>query len=162
MRLKKPILMLVSLLFLSSAFGQQDPQFSQVIFNQNTINPGSAGSSDMITSSLINRIQWVGFTGAPKTTAFNVNAAISPFGFKSGVGLNIITDNPAFNKDLGLNLSYAARLKAGKGMLGHRRHGRRRAAAAHQPPLTYSETVSALATALITTANNTIVCMLVP
>ncbi len=118
MRLKKPILMLVSLLFLSSAYAQQDPQFSQVMLNQNTINPGSAGSSDMITSSLINRINWVGFTGAPKTTAFNVNAAISPFGFKSGAGLNIITDNLAFNKDLALNLSYAARLKAGKGMLG--------------------------------------------
>lgn len=118
MRLKKPILMLVSLLFLSSAYAQQDPQFSQVLFNQNTINPGAAGSSDMIASSLINRIQWVGFDGAPRTSALNVNAAISPFGFKSGAGLNIISDNPAFNKDLSLNLSYAARLKVGKGMLG--------------------------------------------
>jgi len=118
MRLEKSILMLVSMLFFSSAFAQQDPQFSQVMFNQSTINPGAAGSSDMILASLINRIQWVGFDGAPRTSALNVNAAISPFGFKSGVGLNIISDNPAFNKDLGLNLSYAARLKAGKGMLG--------------------------------------------
>jgi type IX secretion system PorP/SprF family membrane protein len=118
MLLKKPVLILVSLILLSSAYAQQDPQFSQVMFNQNTINPGAAGSSDMISSSLINRIQWVGFDGAPRTSALNVNSAIAPFGFKSGVGLNICTDNYGFNKDLGMNLSYAARLKTGKGMLG--------------------------------------------
>lgn len=118
MQLKKPILMLVSMFLLSSAFAQQDPQYSQVMFNQNTINPGAAGSSDMIATSLINRIQWLGFDGAPRTNALNVNAAVSPFGFKSGVGLNIFSDNPAFNKDLGINLSYAARIKTGKGTLG--------------------------------------------
>lgn len=118
MLLKKPGLILVSLILLSSAYGQQDPQFSQIMFSQNTINPGAAGSSDMISSSLINRIQWVGFDGAPKTSALNVNAAVAPFGFKSGVGTNIYTDNYGFNKDLGINLSYAARLKTGKGMLG--------------------------------------------
>lgn len=118
MQLKKPGLMLVLLFLLSSAFAQQDPQFSQVMFSQNTINPGAAGSNDMIATSLINRIQWVGFDGAPRTSALNVNAAISPFGFKSGVGLNIFSDNPAFNKDLGVNLSYAARIKTSKGMLG--------------------------------------------
>lgn len=118
MLLKKPVLILVSLILLSSAYAQQDPQFSQVLFNQNTINPGAAGSSNMISSSLINRIQWVGFDGAPRTSALNVNAAIAPFGFKSGIGVNIISDNPAFNKDLGINLSYAGRFKTGKGMLG--------------------------------------------
>jgi type IX secretion system PorP/SprF family membrane protein len=118
MRLKKPFLMLVSLMFLSTAFAQQDPQFSQIMFNQMTINPGFAGSSDMINVNAINRIQWVGFDGAPSTTALNVNAPISPFGFKSGVGMSILSDNPGFNKDLGLSLSYAARFKAGKGMLG--------------------------------------------
>ncbi len=118
MLLKKPVLILVSLILLSSAYAQQDPQFSQVMFSQNTINPGAAGSSDMISANLINRIQWVGFDGAPTTNALNVNAAIAPFGFKSGVGVNIITDNPGFNKDLGLNLSYAGRFKTGKGMLG--------------------------------------------
>ncbi len=118
MRLKKPFLMLISVVLLSSANAQQDPQYSQVMFNQNTINPGAAGSSEMISASLINRIQWVGFNGAPQTNALNVNSAISPFGFKSGAGVNIFTDNYGFNKDLGVNLSYAARLKTGKGTLG--------------------------------------------
>lgn len=118
MRLKKPFLMLVSVVLLSSAYAQQDPQFSQVMFDQMAINPGFAGSTDMINANVINRLQWVGFDGAPSSTAFNVNAPIAPFGFKSGIGFNILTDKIAFNKDLGLNLSYSARFKAGKGMLG--------------------------------------------
>ena len=118
MRSKKSVLTLFSIVFLSAAFAQQDPQFSQIMFNQMSINPGFAGSSEMINVNAINRIQWVGFDGAPTTTALSINSPISPFGFKSGIGLNILSDNPGFNKDLGLSLSYAARFKAGKGMLG--------------------------------------------
>ncbi len=105
-------------MFVSSAFGQQDPQFSQIMFNQMSINPGYAGSTNMINANAINKIQWVGFDGAPSTTSFTINAPISPFGFKSGIGMNILSDNLGFNKDLGLDISYAARFKAGKGMLG--------------------------------------------
>jgi type IX secretion system PorP/SprF family membrane protein len=118
MQLKKFVLLLVSIALLSSAFAQQDPQFSQIMFNQMTINPGYAGSGDMINANTIHRIQWVGFDGAPSTTAFTINAPIAPFGFKSGVGMNILNDNIGFNKDIGLSLTYAARFKAGKGMLG--------------------------------------------
>ncbi|MHC1703522.1 MAG: type IX secretion system membrane protein PorP/SprF [Tenuifilaceae bacterium] len=118
MRIEKLISLLFMFVIFSAAFGQQDPQFSHNMFNHSTFNPGSAGSSNMIDANAINKIQWVGFDGAPSTTAFNINAAISPFGVKSGVGLNILSDNPGFNKDLGLNLSYAVRFKAGKGTLG--------------------------------------------
>jgi type IX secretion system PorP/SprF family membrane protein len=118
MRLEKSVLMLFSVMLFSSAFGQQDPQFSQIMFNQMSINPGFAGSGDMINANVINKIQWVGFDGAPSTTSFTVNAPVSPFGFKSGIGMNILSDKLAFNKDLGLSISYAARFKTGKGMLG--------------------------------------------
>ena len=118
MRLEKFICVFFSVVFFLPAFGQQDPQFSQIMFNQMTINPGFAGSSDMINATAINKIQWVGFDGAPSSTAFSINAPIAPFHFKSGVGLSILSDNPGFNKDLGLSLAYAARIKAGKGTLG--------------------------------------------
>lgn len=118
MRIEKGISLLFLFMLFSVVYGQQDPQFSHNMFNHSTYNPGSVGSSDMVSTNAINKIQWVGFTGAPSTTAFNVNAPITPFGIKSGVGINILSDNPGFNKDLGLNLSYAVRIKAGKGMLG--------------------------------------------
>jgi len=118
MRLEKSLIILFSMMLFFGAFGQQDPQFSQIMYNQMSVNPGFAGSSGLIGANVINKIQWVGFDGAPTTTSFNVNAPVSPFGFKSGVGMNILSDNPGFNKDLGLSFSYAARFKAGKGMLG--------------------------------------------
>jgi len=72
----------------------------------------------MICLSLINRQQWVGFDGAPGTSFFQANAPVKPFGLKSGVGLSIMNDRIAFNKDLGINAYYAYRLDIGQGTLG--------------------------------------------
>lgn len=108
---REKYLSLLSLLaFAFVAVGQQDPQFSQNMFNQMSINPAYAGSNDMICATAINRMQWVGFgEGTPGTTVVNLNAAMKPFGLSSGIGLNIQNDRFGFNKDLGINLSYAAR-----------------------------------------------------
>ncbi len=107
------------LLFLIPALpllAQQDPMFSQSMFNQMAINPAYAGSSDMICATAINRMQWMGFGDAtPNVTSVNVNAAIKPFGLSSGIGLNILNDQFGFNKDLGISLSYAVRFKVSGG-----------------------------------------------
>jgi type IX secretion system PorP/SprF family membrane protein len=100
------------------AFPQQDPQFSQYMFNLTSVNPAYVGSSDMICLSLINRQQWVGFVGAPGTSFFQANAPVKPFGIKSGVGLSLMNDRIAFNKDLGISGYYAYRLDIGTGTLG--------------------------------------------
>jgi len=101
-----------------TTYSQQDPQFSQYMFNLTSINPGFVGSSDMICMSLVNRQQWVGFKGAPNTSFFQANAPIKLFGFKSGVGLSLMNDNVAFDTDLGISGYYAARLDLGTGTLG--------------------------------------------
>ncbi len=108
---------LALLLFSSlSLWAQQDPLFSHNMFNQMAINPAYAGSSDMICATAINRMQWTGFgEGTPNVTVVNVNAAIKPFGLSSGVGVNILNDKFGFNKDLGVNLSYAVRFKVSGG-----------------------------------------------
>ncbi len=101
-----------------TSYSQQDPVFSLGIFNQMAINPAYAGSSGMVCATAINRLQWVGFEGAPRTTMVNINAAIKPLGLSSGIGLNIASDQFGFNKDLGVDLSYAVRFKvAGGGQL---------------------------------------------
>ena len=100
------ILILISV----SVSAQQDPLLSHNIFNQITINPASAGSSGMICATAIHRQQWMGFgEGSPIVSAVNLDAAISPFGFSSGVGLNVLQDQFGFNKDVAASLSYAAR-----------------------------------------------------
>jgi type IX secretion system PorP/SprF family membrane protein len=99
-------------------FAQQDPQYSQVMFNQMAINPGYSGSNDMICVTALNRQQWIGFEGAPSTTIFNVNAPFKLFNINSGAGLGIQKDKAGFDDNLSLSLAYAYRMEVGTGKLG--------------------------------------------
>jgi type IX secretion system PorP/SprF family membrane protein len=99
-------------------FPQQDPQFSQNFFSKAMINPGSTGSKDMICATALNRQQWIGFDGAPVTSAFSINSPIRFLGRSHGIGLSILNDELGFEKNLSLNLAYAYRAFLGNGTLG--------------------------------------------
>jgi type IX secretion system PorP/SprF family membrane protein len=88
------------------------------MFNILTYNPGIAGTSGMICATALNRQQWLGFTGAPRTTIFNISAPVSPFRIKSGVGLVIESDNIGFDKDINLSAAYSYLLDLNIGKLG--------------------------------------------
>lgn len=98
--------------------GQQDPQISQIMFNQMAINPGYAGSNDMICVAALNRQSWVGFDGAPNTTVLHANTPFNLFGVSSGAGLSIMNDKIGFNDNMNINLSYAYKLDIATGRLG--------------------------------------------
>jgi len=66
----------------------------------------------------LNRQQWVGFTGAPATTVFNISAPFNPFKIRSGAGLVVESDNIGFDRDISLLLSYSYLAEVGKGTLG--------------------------------------------
>jgi type IX secretion system PorP/SprF family membrane protein len=110
----------VFLLFIfCTAFGQQDPQFSQNMFNHMATNPGAAGSGDRICASALIREQWLGMEGHPSSKVFNINAPLTQLeSVPSAVGLTILTDNIGFEKNIQLNLSYAYLMKIGRGKLG--------------------------------------------
>lgn len=55
---------------------QQDPQFTQYMFNLLAINPAYAGSADRVSVKALSRHQWVGFSGAPTTQTLTAH---SPF-----------------------------------------------------------------------------------
>ena len=69
---------------------QQDPQFTQWMFNKLIYNPGYAGTSGAICGVAQYRQQWASFPGAPKTLAFSGDMRLSMV--PVGVGLNIISD----------------------------------------------------------------------
>ncbi|MFN7691661.1 MAG: type IX secretion system membrane protein PorP/SprF, partial [Bacteroidota bacterium] len=58
------------------ALAQQDPQFSQQMFTRLSTNAGFAGASEYLCATVMNRQQWVGFDGAPKTTLVSIDAPI--------------------------------------------------------------------------------------
>jgi len=110
------LLMIVSVF----VFGQQDPQFSQNMFNKLANNPAYAGSEGGISTSILHRSQWIGFgedgSAAASTQNFSVDGAV-PF-LNGGLGLNIVSDNIGGYKNLGLQASYAFRTEIGTGQLG--------------------------------------------
>ncbi|MCD6346204.1 MAG: type IX secretion system membrane protein PorP/SprF [Bacteroidales bacterium] len=106
------------MLFSLGVQAQQDPQFSMNMFNHMAVNPGFAGSQGMTSLAVLNRQQWMGFEGNPKTTFFSANTPVKPFGINSGVGLTFMDDKLGFEKNMGINLSYAYRMNLGGGNLG--------------------------------------------
>jgi len=97
---------------------QQDPEYSQYMFNTLAINPGYAGSNGVICATAISRQQWIGFDGAPSTTIFHADAAVKPFGIPSGVGLALLNDQAGFEKNLSITGTYAYQKEMGFGKLG--------------------------------------------
>ncbi len=101
-----------------AALGQQDPQFTNNMFYMMGVNPGYAGSNDAISGIILNRYQWSGFKGAPKTLAFSVDASVELFGAPGGIGLNIMSDELGFENNVLVNVNYAYKARLSIGVLG--------------------------------------------
>jgi type IX secretion system PorP/SprF family membrane protein len=84
------VLMLGLMMLSRQMSGQQDPMFSQYMFNTLSINPAYAGSADRLSMVGIHRSQWVKFDGAPITQTVTAHA---PLMFENiSVGGSIIND----------------------------------------------------------------------
>jgi type IX secretion system PorP/SprF family membrane protein len=112
----KKLLAVVTASCLSTlVLAQQDPQFSQNMFNRLYVNPAYAGSSEAICASGIFRSQWVNYDGAPKTGVFNIDAPLA--NDKIGVGLSFSNDQLGFEKTNWVKLAGAYRFDVGSGKL---------------------------------------------
>jgi type IX secretion system PorP/SprF family membrane protein len=73
------------------SFGQQDPQFTQYMYNMSVINPAYATADPAILNlGGLYRTQWVGMEGAPKTGTF---FAHTPINEKIEAGISFTNDN---------------------------------------------------------------------
>lgn len=101
-----------------AALGQQDPQYTNNMFYKLGVNPGYAGADGSISGLILNRYQWEGFIGAPKTLVFSVDAAIDAFGAPGGIGVNVVSDQLGFEKNTQVNVNYAYKKSLSIGNLG--------------------------------------------
>ncbi len=91
----KPIriyLLLAAVIFIchiQELHAQQDPQYSQYMYNTMTTNAAYTGSRGHLSAISLYRNQWVGIEGAPRTLTFGLD---TPVGLFDGVGLSIIHD----------------------------------------------------------------------
>ena len=58
--MKKTILVILVLMIALKVNAQQDPQYTQYMYNMNVINPAYAGSSDATSIGILYRDQWEG------------------------------------------------------------------------------------------------------
>lgn len=92
-----------------SVSAQQDPMFTQYMHNPVSINPAYAGSRGTLNAVMMNRQQWVGIDGAPKTLTLSVN---SPFiNYNVGIGFSLLYDQIGPTKQVGIYTDYAYHLK---------------------------------------------------
>lgn len=80
---------ILALMSVSTVFGQQDPQYTQYMYNMNVLNPAYAGSKGVPSIGILGRTQWVGVEGAPRTFTLSGHA---PMGKAVGMGLSVIHD----------------------------------------------------------------------
>ncbi|WP_406685033.1 type IX secretion system membrane protein PorP/SprF [Seonamhaeicola sp. MEBiC1930] len=83
---------LLSLTLLSlQSYAQQDPQFTQYMYNMSVINPAYATAEEGILNlGGLYRAQWVGIEGAPSTGTF---FAHTPINNKIEMGISFTNDN---------------------------------------------------------------------
>ena len=98
--------LLLFVLVVQSVTAQQDPQYTQYMYNTLTVNPGYTGSTEGIDAVLLHRSQWIGIDGAPRTQAFSIHSPM--WNDKVGLGLSAINDRigPADEFYIDGNFSY--------------------------------------------------------
>ena len=96
-------------LYFTDTNAQQDPQYTQYMYNMNVVNPAYAGSRGTLSLGLLGRTQWTSIDGAPKTFTFDAHA---PLGKKVGMGLSVIADEigPAKEQNIYVDFSYTLNL----------------------------------------------------
>lgn len=85
---------------------QQDPQYTQYMYNPVAINPAYAGNRGVLSVTGLHRSQWVGLDGAPRTQSFSVHSPIAESNV--GLGLSLVSDalGPQLETYVGVDFSY--------------------------------------------------------
>lgn len=105
--MKRIIIILLGILTLTTTdiYGQQDPQYTQYMYNMNVVNPAYAGSQGTLSIGLLGRTQWVNLIGAPRTLTAVIHA---PIGKNVGLGFSAIADEigPVKEQNVYADFSY--------------------------------------------------------
>ena len=103
------LIVLLSLSF-QTVNAQQDPHYTQYMYNQAVLNPAYAGSKENLSLTMLYRNQWTGLDGAPDTFTFSGH---SPVGEKVGLGLSLIADKIGPVKENNIYADFSYKLALG-------------------------------------------------
>jgi type IX secretion system PorP/SprF family membrane protein len=113
--MKKVFGLMVGMLLAQSLCAQQDPQYSQYMFNQVVINPAYVGSREALSAAMDLRKQWIAMEGSPRTGTISLHG---PLRIKSiGLGGHLINEAIGPSKWNAAYFDFAYRFRLGKGKL---------------------------------------------
>lgn len=106
--MKYYLIILLVIICVNSSFSQQDPQYTQYMYNTQAVNPAYIGSKEAASVGLLYRTQWVGFDGAPKTGTLTASTPLGELK-RMGLGLSIVSDKigPATETNFVVDYSYS-------------------------------------------------------
>jgi type IX secretion system PorP/SprF family membrane protein len=105
------------LLNISALYAQWDPQISQYWAARPLYNPAFTGESDSIQISLLDRQQWVGMDGAPKTLLATVSTPFNFMGRRHGGGFMLMTETIGLFSNTTISGQYAYKKTIKKNVL---------------------------------------------
>lgn len=91
---------------------QQVPMYTHYMYNTLVVNPAYAGSRDALTITALDRMQWVGFKGAPVTQTLTLHTPI--INEHVGLGLSVLNDKIGPTNNTSIFVYYAYRVKLTK------------------------------------------------
>lgn len=107
--MKKVLLGLIVCLYNFNLKAQQESLFTHYMYNTSSVNPAYAGSRGGLSATLLNRIQWIGFEGAPITQTLNVNAPL--WRNRLGLGISLLNDKIGPSNSTLMDIDFAYRMK---------------------------------------------------
>ncbi len=72
----KQFILVITLLFTQTVFGQQEVNFIQLANNSYYLNPAAGGMTNTLNAEMIGRAQWLGYSGKPRTMVFSMNTVL--------------------------------------------------------------------------------------
>ncbi len=111
--MKLKLIFILTVVFCSVTYAQQEPQYSQYMYNMSTVNPAYAtGQNGLISTGILYRKQWTGIEGSPQTA--NVFANI-PMSQKIELSVNYVNDKigdaiPVTNDYANVDFAYVTQI----------------------------------------------------
>ncbi|TDQ24046.1 PorP/SprF family type IX secretion system membrane protein [Tenacibaculum caenipelagi] len=99
-------LLLIAMISVNVCFSQQDPQYTQYMYNTQVINSGYIGSKTALGFGVLYRTQWSGFEGAPNTGTITFNLPLGVLK-RNAIGFSVINDEIGPSNETSLTVDYA-------------------------------------------------------
>lgn len=113
----KQLLLVFFVLLIGKSYGQQDPQYTQFMYNKLPINAGYTGSREVLSIRALYRAQWVGnkgggIPGAPQTATLSIHSPLKNDHF--ALGFYYVNDRLGVTHTNQFDATFAYRVALGK------------------------------------------------